>query len=65
MPAESGGRSAKLDAETQRKVEESQRAGPYAMANRMGVDDVIDPRDLRNALLDGLELIDARGGRRG
>jgi acetyl-CoA carboxylase carboxyltransferase component len=60
MPAQSGGRSAKLDAETQRQVEESQRAGPYALAARLGVDDVIDPRDLRNALLDGLALVEAR-----
>lgn len=60
MPAESGGRSAKLDADTQRKVEAAQRAGPYAMANRLGVDDVIDPRDLRNAILSALLLSEAR-----
>ncbi|MCE2392706.1 MAG: acetyl-CoA carboxylase carboxyltransferase subunit [Proteobacteria bacterium] len=60
MPAESGGRSARLDAETQEQVERDQRAGPYRMANRLGCDDVVDPRELRNALLDGLRLSDAR-----
>jgi acetyl-CoA carboxylase carboxyltransferase component len=63
MPAQSGGRSAKLDEATQRQVEESQRAGPYALAGRLGVDDVIDPRDLRNALQDGLLLLEARDAR--
>jgi acetyl-CoA carboxylase carboxyltransferase component len=63
MPATSGGKSAKLDAETQRQVEESQRAGPYSNAAKLGVDDVIDPRDLRNALLDGLTLTEGRDAR--
>ncbi len=60
MPAESGGRSARLDPESQRKVEEAQRAGPYAMANRLGVDDVIDPREMRNAILSALLLSEGR-----
>jgi acetyl-CoA carboxylase carboxyltransferase component len=63
MPAGSGGRSAKLDEETQRQVEEAQRSGPYRMANRLGVDDVIDPRDMRNALLNGLLLVEGRDAR--
>jgi acetyl-CoA carboxylase carboxyltransferase component len=61
MPAGSGGRSAKLDPATQRQVEEAQRAGPYALANRLGVDDVIDPREMRNAVLAALAL--SEGGR--
>ena len=60
MPAESGGKAAKLDAEAQREAEEAQQAGPYRLANGLGVDDVIDPRDLRNALLDGLLLAEGR-----
>ena len=60
MPAGSGGRSAKLDDETQAKVEAEQRSGPYRMANRLGVDDVIDPRDLRNALLNSLMVMEGR-----
>ena len=60
MPAGSGGKSAKLDEETQAQVEAEQKSGPYRMANRMGVDDVIDPRELRNALLNGLMLTEGR-----
>ena len=60
MPAVSGGKSAKLDAQTQAEVEAEQQSGPYRMANRMGVDDVIDPRDLRNAILNGLMLTEGR-----
>ncbi len=56
MPAGSGGRSAKLDAETQVRVEQAQKAGPWGMAAGMGYDDILDPRELRNALLHGLAL---------
>ena len=62
MPAVSGGKSAKLDAETQAQVEEAQRSGPYRMANGLGVDDVIDPREIRNAILNGLVLTEGREG---
>jgi acetyl-CoA carboxylase carboxyltransferase component len=61
MPAASGGRSARLDEQTQEKVEEKQRAGPWGMAAGLTYDDVIDPRELRNALIAGLELLVARG----
>jgi acetyl-CoA carboxylase carboxyltransferase component len=60
MPAASGGRSARLDPEAQARAEAAQRAGPWAMAAGMGYDDVIDPRELRNALLAGLELCERR-----
>ena len=56
MPAGAGGRSAKLDEETQAKVERDQRSGPYRLADRLGVDDVLDPRELRDGLLRGLAL---------
>jgi len=56
MPARPGGASAKLDAETQARVEREQKAGPWRMAAGMGTDEVIDPRELRNALLSGLAL---------
>ncbi|HEX5067060.1 MAG TPA: carboxyl transferase domain-containing protein [Myxococcota bacterium] len=56
MPAASGGRSARLDDATQARVEERQRAGPWRMAAGMTYDEVIDPRELRNALIAGLEL---------
>jgi acetyl-CoA carboxylase carboxyltransferase component len=56
MPAESGGRAANLDPAAQAQAEEAQRSGPYQMANHLGVDDVIDPRELRNKLLEALRL---------
>jgi methylmalonyl-CoA decarboxylase subunit alpha len=60
MPAASGGRSANLDADTQREVEQRQEAGPWAMAAAMAYDEVIDPREIRNVLLSGLALAEGR-----
>lgn len=60
MPADSGGRSAKLDEDTQARVEAKQRSGPWGMASRLTYDDVIDPRELRNALIAGLALTEKR-----
>ena len=60
MPAASGGKSAKLDDEAQAQVEKEQRAGPYRLANRLGSDEIIDPRELRNAILAGLQLTQNR-----
>ena len=65
MPAGSGGRSARLDENTQARVEERQRSGPWRMAAGMTYDDVIDPRDLRTALISGLELCEGRRARAG
>ena len=56
----SGGRSARLDEGAQARVEERQRSGPWRMAAGMTYDDVIDPRELRNALIAGLELCAGR-----
>jgi methylmalonyl-CoA decarboxylase subunit alpha len=63
MPAESGGRSAKLDDATQAEVTASQSGGPWPQAHGMGYDDVIDPRDLRDALLRALLLLEGRDQR--
>jgi acetyl-CoA carboxylase carboxyltransferase component len=60
MPAEAGGRSAKLDLESQARVEREQREGPWRLARGMATDDVIDPRELRNAILAGLALAGGR-----
>jgi acetyl-CoA carboxylase carboxyltransferase component len=60
MPAQSGGKTANLDDETRTKIEQAQRGGPYGLADRLGVDQVVDPRQLRNALLDGLAMTEAR-----
>jgi len=60
MPARSGGESAGLDEASQQQVEEAQRAGPYTLANRLGVDAIIDPREIRNAVLGALVLAEGR-----
>ncbi len=60
MPAGTGGRTAKLDPETQARVEAEQLAGPWRGAAGMGYDEIIDPRELRNALIDGLDLLEGR-----
>ena len=63
MPAEAGAGAAGADAETRAALERNEADGPWRAASSMAFDDVIDPRELRNALLRGLEL--ARGRRRG
>lgn len=47
----------------QAQVEADQAARPWRMAAGMGYDDIIDPHELRNALLDGLRLMRDRLGR--
>jgi len=64
MPAESGGRAARLDDATQAEVTSTQTGGPWPQAHGMGYDDVIDPRDLRDALLRSLLLLEDRDQRR-
>lgn len=60
LPVAGGADSAKLDAATRARIEAEQVGGAYRLADRMAYDDVIDPRDLRNALLRGLELSEGR-----
>jgi len=59
MPASSGGRAAKLDAEAQTRAEAAQMAGPYLLAHHLIYDDIIDPGELRNRILDGLATLAA------
>lgn len=54
MPAASGGRAAKLDPEAQARASAEQASGPYKMAEHLIYDDIIDPSELRNRILDGL-----------
>ncbi len=60
MPAASGGRAAGLEASEQERVEAAQREGPWALAHGLGVDEVVDPRELRDRLLEALALADGR-----
>ena len=62
MPVASVAESAKLDAAAQARIAARQAGGAYQLASIMGYDDVIDPRELRNCLLRGLELADGRDG---
>lgn len=60
LPVASGADSAKLDDATRARIEAEQTGGSYHVADRMVYDDVIDPRDLRNALMRGLTLCAGR-----
>jgi len=60
MPAASGADIAKLDAAARAKAEADQAGGAYHIAGKLGYDDIIDPRDLRNALIGGLKLTAGR-----
>ncbi|MEV0810972.1 carboxyl transferase domain-containing protein [Micromonospora sp. NPDC050200] len=60
IPAAVGGRTAKADAETRRALVDNEAAGPWRLASSVTYDEVIDPRELRNALLAGLRLAAGR-----
>ncbi len=60
MPAESGGRAAKIDDEERARLVREQSAGAWKMAARFGYDDILDPRELRDALLSGLSVLENR-----
>jgi acetyl-CoA carboxylase carboxyltransferase component len=60
LPASGGAASAKLTPEEAARIAEEQSAAAFRSASGMGYDDVIDPRDLRNALLHGLTLSENR-----
>jgi acetyl-CoA carboxylase carboxyltransferase component len=60
MPAASGAAAAKLDEATRARVAAEQAGGAFHVADRLAYDDVIDPRELRNALLQGLVLAAGR-----
>ncbi|SNS12033.1 Acetyl-CoA carboxylase, carboxyltransferase component [Sphingomonas laterariae] len=60
MPAAGGADAAKLDPETRARIAAEQAGGAYHLADKLAFDDVIDPRDLRNALITGLAMAEAR-----
>lgn len=63
MPADAGASAAKLDEDARREAIARQTGAAWSMGHKLAYDDIIDPRDLRNALLDGLTL--ARNRRQG
>lgn len=60
LPVRSGADSAKLDAAAVERIAAEQAAGAFRTAARLGYDDVIEPQQLRNALLSGLRLSEGR-----
>ena len=56
MPARGGGAAAHADEAQQASLDETESGGPYRIADTMGFDEIIDPRQLRNVLLRGLDL---------
>ncbi len=60
MPAEGGGQAAGLGADTQALLEHAELGGAYSSADTMGYDEVIEPAELRNALLGALRLTESR-----
>ena len=49
-----------IDDETRAKIEMAQKSGPLSLANSLGIDEVVDPRELRNALIAGLSMTQQR-----
>ena len=60
MPATGGGVAAGVDGDTQELLDHAELGGAYSSADTMSYDEVIEPRELRNALLAALRLTSAR-----
>ncbi|MCP5042951.1 MAG: acetyl-CoA carboxylase carboxyltransferase subunit [bacterium] len=56
MPAGSGGKAANADSQQQAALDAQQMGGPYSVAATLGFDEIIDPRELRNWVLEGLRV---------
>jgi len=60
MPAESGADAARLEPDARAVLEHAELGGAYSSADSLSYDEIIEPSELRNALLDGLALSEAR-----
>ena len=60
IPASSGGDAAKMSQEEKALLEHIERDGWLKIADSLGYDEIIDPRELRNKLLKALEMSKAR-----
>ena len=60
MPAGGGGSAASADANLQTELDAQEADGPWRAADTLAYDDVIDPRNLRNALLAALATSERR-----
>ena len=60
MPARGAGRATRAEESTQELLAAAEVGGAYSTADTLGYDEVIDPRELRNAFLHALRLADVR-----
>jgi acetyl-CoA carboxylase carboxyltransferase component len=51
MPAGGGGAAAAAEPAMQAQLDSAESSGPWSVADSLGYDEIIDPRELRNALL--------------
>jgi acetyl-CoA carboxylase carboxyltransferase component len=63
MPASGSSKAMRTDDEATASLRQAELESSYRSAAGYGFDDLIDPRDLRNVLLDGLEVVVARRDR--
>jgi methylmalonyl-CoA decarboxylase subunit alpha len=56
MGSEGSGNAVDADDETRAKLRQAELDSSYRSASGLGFDELIDPRDLRNAVLEGLQL---------
>ena len=56
MGAQGAGNAVGADDDTRAKLRQAELESSYRSASGLGFDELIDPRDLRNAILDGLDL---------
>lgn len=61
IPAIGGGDAAKVDESTQKQLLEAEQSGSWTAGDNLAYDEIIDPRELRNALIKGLQLAAQRG----
>ncbi|MFO7590398.1 MAG: carboxyl transferase domain-containing protein [Acidimicrobiia bacterium] len=60
MPAESGADAARLEPDARAVLEHAELGGAYSSADTLSYDEIIEPSELRDALLDGLALSESR-----
>ena len=60
LPTRGGDKAAGLDAETAAKMQAIESTASWSTADNMAFDEIVDPRQLRNALLNGLRAANQR-----
>ncbi len=55
IPAIGGGDAAKVDQDTQALLREAEASGSWSAGDTMAYDEIIDPREMRNAIIVGLK----------